>query len=485
MTVPEELFRFLDAPTSHRFCLALYLCEPLCLELYTTEALRLAEREADRMLSVRAAERLRAEIARRDLLFPGGRGSDVWTERGQARLRALHESAEGVIRRAAEGLLLPPREGVTTTVIPILVSARELIETRFAPAARSCLRPGLCLLVRAEREREGAPGVLFEGVAPTDDMMRSARTALDLLDDGQRESLGRVVVRLPAVAAFLPIHGGSATLAFAEGFGRLAAGDRCPSGVALTGSVDPVSGRVAAVDGIDEKIAAARATAFHTVCYPSAGEISDDDGLRRVGIPDRDPRRFLREARRRATPWHERLAFALKAALFLGMCVGATPLVPLYETLRGAADGVGPWCDAAFAPGIPRDIAFAGAGIPIALILAFGPIVVFLQIFLLLARQVDCAIGWIRRHRWESDIVPAVQPEARIAKGVFVFLFIWGAWIVVVAATVPLLALPEILPPILPLRIGYVVGFCAFLYFLVAGIRSLYDRIRRRTPFLR
>ncbi|OHB76269.1 MAG: hypothetical protein A2Z34_05650 [Planctomycetes bacterium RBG_16_59_8] len=500
MTVPDELFRVLDAPTPHRFCLGLYLCEPLCLELFTTEALLLAGREVDRLLSPRTAERLRVEIARRGLLFSRGRRSDIWSERGQRHLREIYESEQGVLRKAAEGLLLPPGEESTATVIPILVSVVELIETRFAPETRSFLRPGLCLRIRADRERGGGDGVLFERIAPTDDIARAARKALDLLDEDRRASLGRVVVHLPEVMAFLPVHGGSATLAFAEGFARLADGLRLPSGMALTGSVDPVSGRVAVVAGIEEKIRAATESAFHAVCHPSAGdgvECRDNGDIRAIGIPDRDPVRFLHEARRHAAPWQERWGKALKAALFLGMCAGATTLAPLYDALNSAANAVGPWCDAHIGPGIPHDIAYAGAGIPLAILMTVGPLLLFLLLFLIAARQIDCLVNWSRRRRWGPDAPPVGPPRTtgeRVAKTFFLFFFFWACWIILVAAAVPILALKEILPSApeeagffhrLLMTVSLLVALFASLLVPVMGFRRLYDRLKRRVNFLR
>lgn len=503
MTVPEELFQFLDAPTPHRLCLGIYLCEPLCLELFTTEALLLAEREADRLLSSRSAERLRIEIARRDLLFSRGRRNDVWSERGQGYLRDLCGDRQGILGKAAEGLLLPPKDGPASAVIPILVSARELIETRFAPGARTSLRPGLCLLVRAERESIGEGSVLFEGVAPTEDIARSARKAIEILDEEKRGALGRVVVRLPEVMALLPVEGGSATLAFAEGFARLADGGRLPSGMALTGSVDPVSGRVAVVTGIEEKIRAANESAFHTVCYPFGGdaiECRDNGDIRMIAIPHRDPDRFLREVRRRRSPWHARLGMILKATLFLAMCAATTPFAPMYDAIKSAAGMTGPWCDARIGDGIPRDIIHNGVGIPLSLMLVIGPFLLFLLLFLLFARQIDCLVHWARHRRWEPDIAPVGLPRTmgeRIAKTLFLFFFLWTGWIAVVASGVLFLALKDILPVLseetgffhrllgMAISVGMIVAFFALLVVPVKGFGRVYNRLKRRLRFLR
>jgi hypothetical protein len=557
--IPDDLFRHVSTGSPFSLCLGLVICEPLCLELYTLDALLAAEREADLHLSAAGARRLRAEILRRLLLAPrtaeamerldgflagkgvtesdplrgmarsevralrgrGARANPVWTGPGQKALRDLWgrcRAGDGFQGEAVERLLVPRRrsdigaeEGHPDAVmIPLLVSARDLVETRFPEAVRGCLRRGLCLRVVVENDASAGPateGPVFHGPQPSEDLRRSIGRAWDLFcRDADPE--GRPVIRLPEVLGYLPVEGGSAALAFYCGFGRLARAPGEPVASAVTGALDAGSGRVMAVAGLEEKAAAAQEDGIHRVFHPLDGEGGDsnpagprpvgatggDDLL--VGIAGADPAGFAREAARRSAPWHVRLGTVLKIAIFAGLCVGAARLEGVFGACRAATDAARPAVESAVGGEFLRGVAGAGVGLPLALLLALGPYIAFLAVFWALSAQAECLVNWLRYRRWEPGLAAggvlggsagarAFALTDRVKRTAFWLAFAWACWMGLVASWQVARALTSAIPASITdvppavrwlAVIAMLAGGLAFL----SGYARLAARIRRR-----
>ena len=495
MKIPHELFAHLDRDTPFCLCMGLYLCEPLCLELYTTEALLLAEQEADRLLSAAAVSRLRAMIVRRHLLaprtpallerldsflarfYPEGdplrvsvrrvrasvrdrrpRPSEVWTGSGQKFLRRLvgeYETTDAITRKALLGLLLPGKlndqrrwHEACVCSIPIAVSVREFVESRFSEAVRGHLRRGLCLRLEVEMDRELEPKDLrlgFEGAGPSEDVRRSAEVALDLLREESEDFTGRLVVRLPEVMNYISVEGLSIGLALYRAFRYAARSRECPPDVVVTGAIDPDSRRVMPIAGIEEKARAAAEEGAYRFFFPALGSGGTPppkvEGVRLVGLNRRDPRGFLREVSRKAAPRHVRVAEGLKVALFFALAGASAPVLQAWSGFHIRGDAMREWIKGWAGSEALAEILYVGFGLPVQLLVLINPFLLFLLIYLALARQIECLVNWVNDRRWKPGLSPAgalseslgarrFTGRERAFRTLFYFTCYWFFWFV-------------------------------------------------------
>jgi len=491
VTVPREIFDFVTHDTAWCLCMGVSICEPLCLELYTTEALITAEREADRLLSRQAVERLRTKIVERKLLgtqssealqrldaflgrfrnerdplrstlrrqldrMPGNsqRASWVWSTQGQKLIEDLLESYEDdktFVRGALRAILLPAhsrkgeREFHHVVSLPIALSVADFVDSRFQPTAKTCLRRGICLRIEIEYETSSTTtqlGLNFEGPA-SEDLRHVAKAAFDLAVQEQDEPEGRLIVRTPAAFDYVPLQGDSAGLALYHGFQYALAGHEYPLGMLVTGAIDGSSARVQPVNGIEEKAEAARDAGISQVFYPSADRLEGPSPtVESVGvmpINDRLPQEFTRAAERQRTPKHVRVASRTKIVLFLGLCGAWLALLPFWNLLYVSPDAVDFWFKSNVSSETLAMILRLGIGVAIQLLLLAAPFLLLAFVFILLARVLECATNWIKYGRWEPGLSPADANASamrarqytigqRVVRMCFKFFLVWCFW---------------------------------------------------------
>lgn len=440
MNVPEQLFAALERPTSHCLCLGLSVCEPLCLELYTTEALLVAEREIDRMRASDGAALLRAEIVRRHLLalrtmetldrldgflsrfygeadalrsaLRGARGrpsapSAIWSSEGQKFVRELaaaYVDDQGFLREALRGLRLDNAKGVVS--VPLVVSVRDLVQ-QFQLAVRDHLRPGLCLWLRVEYDEEGAG----ERLLCPEQLRAVAATALRLAAQAEGEPPGRMVIDTPPVARLLPIEGGSFALPLYRAFRYLFASQELPADIALTGALDE-AGRVMPVAGVEEKTRAALEGGIHRLFHPGTDAAAGSDANVAVRIEERTPAAFLREIEKSETPPHVRIANWLKLGLWLGLSAAWVASIRIWsvfyvspEAVQSAFKELAPWQ-------LIGEALYVGIGVPLQALLLFEPLLILILACWIASRYVECFVNWRKYDRWEPGLQPGNRDPA-------------------------------------------------------------------------
>ena len=525
MKAVDRVLAVVERPTPHCLCLGLSVCETLCLQLYTTDALLIAEREVDTMRPQEAASRLRAEIVRRYLLAPRsdealtrldqflsrfyperdrlreavrraiGRPaapSAIWSSEGQKFVRelaAVYADDSGFVREALKGLQLEQGEHVAS--VPIVVSVRHLIAP-FHTSVRERLRAGLCLRFRVEYD----PDVTAEPLVCSEQLRAAAATALRFAAKDEGAPPGRVIVEAPAVARHVPIEGGSLALPLYRAFRYLFASQEPPADIALTGAIDE-AGRVTPVGGLDEKSRAAVDAGIGCLFYPAPEASGKSDGGVAVAIEERAAAAFLREVEKSATPRHVRIANWLKVGLFIGLFVAWVATIRIWNvfyippaSVQSAFKELVPWQLVGEAP-------FIGIGVPLQLLLLLQPFLILLLVYLIMARQLECWVNWRRRGRWEPGLQPGERDAAVVAahrrsahelaiRRAFRFTLGWFCWSVGLTGTMLCFGLAKTISDLRVgtgllgwvARIAMALGWLALVFAVPASVLWLYRRVR-------
>lgn len=453
MSVPPILFDYLDRNTPHVLCMGVALCEPLCLALFTTEALLAAEQEAERELGPDALVRLRAQIVRRHLTAPWSEDSkrrlDVFLARfvpeanplrrlirqrtsrrmlpsgvfspsGQRALhRFLEEAADDApfLRAALESLVLRVAESDTEAKpiasVPIAFSVRGFVESAFKEGVRPALRRGVCLRLEVEHLAEDDDARLhldFQGSTPSADVRASADAALRLVQEDDESVSGRIVLRLPEIASLLPIEGASLGLPLYWAISCAARDRECPPGTVLTGALDPATRRVFPVKGLPEKRQAAEEDGADSFVCPADEEQSlahePSDAIRTRIVEGDVARKYLRVADRAAAPAHRWLSGTVELVVLAGLVGVAAPFAHLWN-LFIVSDSLDPWISTWTRPGLSHDLAIYALGLPLGILFAIEPLLIFAWVFGEVLPQAQGFVNWKLRGRWERGFNPS------------------------------------------------------------------------------
>ncbi|MCC6740110.1 MAG: hypothetical protein IT452_13770 [Planctomycetia bacterium] len=404
--LPEQLFQVLERDTPFCLCLGLHVCEAACLELFTTPALVSALREADRLLTPAAVERLKTQVLRRALLAPCDvpplgeeferllvpvrhlpRGSRLWSEAAQrelARIRETEGNRGTLLDRALGGLLLPPKEvelgQPIRTVLPLVFSVQALVESAIPSPARSAMRRGLCVPVEVESrvDEEGRELDLeFEGASPSMDLLSAAKDALRELKRQRFAPTGRLILRLPPVMELIPVEGASLGLAFHAAFDAVLQGRLWDPAVAVSGKL--FLDRVEEVGGVSEKRAAARDAGCNLLVYVARREEEPErnecPGARAVAIPPGPVVQVVRAVAKVIDPSSSVLSGVAQATILTGILAALWPLRHVANRLL-TTDGMQDWT-AQWAPqGWLQDAASLAIGLPLTAMFAIEPLLV-------------------------------------------------------------------------------------------------------------
>jgi hypothetical protein len=463
--VPPELFEYVDRATPHCLCMGVYLCEPLCRELYTSEALLSAESEADQILSADVARRLRAEIVKRHLLvlrtpsslkrldefvarfYPDAkdpfratirreintlhegkpRESPIWTKTGQEYINHLIEQRpddKEFLSDALQELRLPrppkrneiyiyQNEDTVSGSLPLLVSTREFVDRYFKQEVRNCLRRGLCIRVLIEISGP-AKASADEPICINSELMESTLQSIHQAWDLFKlsyEPEKRLVLRMPNILHYLPLEGRSTDLAFYWAFCHLGRGLSLPPAIGITGSTAPETQQVLPVLGVEEKAIAASECGIHRLCYPLPDSQLERSGIindpRLFGIDEREPLKFILKAQRGSFPWHTWLARSLDVALIAVLLATWIYLWNWFSIFQDASEGIKPWFSQRIGSGYFFTLTYWAIGVPFRILLWSWPLIVFALVYNTLHPYTECAANYMNFHRWEPGLAPA------------------------------------------------------------------------------